>query len=92
MVKSHASLSGPLTWAIIGLPNRVYIVHVLALIERYRQKSDRWHASDWPISACIRSTYMHGRIIKWTQHIGFLTLAGMEQVVEGNHGNDLKEG
>ena len=30
--------------------------------------------------------------IKWTQHIGFLTLAGMEQVVEGNLGNDLKEG
>ena len=35
---------------------------------------------------------MHGRIIKWTQHIGFLTLAGMKQVVEGNHGNNLKEG
>ena len=34
----------------------------------------------------------HGRIIKWTQNIGFLTLAGMERVVEGNHGNDLKEG
>ena len=34
---------------------------------------------------------MHGRIIKWTQHIDFLTLAGMEGVVEGNHGNDLKE-
>ena len=34
----------------------------------------------------------HGRIIKWTQRIGFLTLAGMERVVEGNHGNDLKEG
>ena len=34
----------------------------------------------------------HGRIIKWTQHIGFLTLAGMERVVEGNHGNDSKKG
>ena len=34
----------------------------------------------------------HGRIIKWTHHIVFLTLAGMEQVVEGNRKNDLKEG
>ena len=34
---------------------------------------------------------MHGRNIKWAQHIGFFTLAGMERVVEGNHGNDLKE-
>ena len=34
----------------------------------------------------------HGRIIKWTQHIGFLTLTGMERVVEGNHRNHLKEG
>ena len=33
----------------------------------------------------------HGRIIKWAQHIGFLTLAGMAQVVEGNHGNDSKK-
>ena len=33
-----------------------------------------------------------GRIIKWTQHIGFLTLAGMDTVVEGNHRNDSKEG
>ena len=32
----------------------------------------------------------HGRITKWTQHISFLTLAGMERVVEGNHGNDSK--
>ena len=30
----------------------------------------------------------HGRIIKWTQHIGFLTLAEMARVVERNHGND----
>ena len=37
-------------------------------------------------------TFYDGRIIKWTQHIGFLTLAGMERIVEGNHGNDLKEG
>ena len=36
--------------------------------------------------------YLHGRIIKWTQHIDFLTLAGIERVVEGNHGNDFKEG
>ena len=36
--------------------------------------------------------YIHGHIIKWTQHIVFLTLAGMERVVKGNHGNDLKEG
>ena len=34
----------------------------------------------------------HERIIKWTQHIGFLTLAGIERVVEENHGNNLKEG
>ena len=34
----------------------------------------------------------HGRITEWTQHISFLKLAGMELVVEGNHGNDLKEG
>ena len=36
--------------------------------------------------------YLHGRILKRTQHIGFLTLARVERVVEGNHGNDLKEG
>ena len=36
--------------------------------------------------------HCHGHIIKWTQHIGILTLVGMEQVVKGNHGNDLKEG
>ena len=34
----------------------------------------------------------HECIIKWTQHIGFLTLAEMARVVEGNHGNDRKEG
>ena len=34
----------------------------------------------------------HGRIIKWTHHIGFLTLAEIEQVIEGNHGNVSKEG
>ena len=34
----------------------------------------------------------YGLIIKWIQHIGFLTLAGMERVAKGNHGNDLKEG
>ena len=39
---------------------------------------------------CICSD--HGRFIKLTQHIGFLTLAGMERVIEGNHGNDVKEG
>ena len=38
------------------------------------------------------AAYHHGRIIKWTQHIDFLTFAGMELVVEGNHGNDLIEG
>ena len=37
------------------------------------------------------TTLDHGRIIKWTQHIGFLTLAEITQVVEGNHGNDSKE-
>ena len=26
----------------------------------------------------------NGHITKWTQHIGFLTLAGMERVVEWN--------
>ena len=31
----------------------------------------------------------HGHI-KWTQHIGFLILAGMARVVERNHGNDSK--
>ena len=25
--------------------------------------------------------FRHGRIIKWTQHLGFLTLTGMERVV-----------
>ena len=34
------------------------------------------------------TTKFHGRIIKWTQHIGFLTLVGMARVVEGNRGND----
>ena len=34
----------------------------------------------------------HGSIIKWTQHIGFLTLVGIAPVVEGNHGKDSKEG
>ena len=38
------------------------------------------------------TSIFHGRIIKWTQHIGYLTLAGMERIVEGNHENDLKEG
>ena len=33
----------------------------------------------------------HSFIIEWTQHIGFLILAEMALVVEGNHGNDLKE-
>ena len=32
----------------------------------------------------------HGRIIKWTQHISFLKLAGMAPVLEGNHGYDSK--
>ena len=35
---------------------------------------------------------LHGRINKWTQHLGFLTLAEMARIVEGNHGNDSKEG
>ena len=36
-------------------------------------------------------TYIyHGRIIKWTQHIGFLALAGMERVLEENHGGNCK--
>ena len=34
---------------------------------------------------------IHGRIIKWTHHIGFLTLVGVATVVEGNHANDSKE-
>ena len=38
------------------------------------------------------SSNNHGRTIKWAQHIGFLTLAEIAQVIEGNHGNDLKEG
>ena len=32
----------------------------------------------------------HKHIIKWTRHIGFLTLAGMARVEEGNHGNYSK--
>ena len=40
----------------------------------------------------IKISQSHGRIIKWGQHIGFLTLAGMARIVEGNHGNDSKEG
>ena len=43
-------------------------------------------------STIIFVCFDHGRIVNWTQHIDFLTLAGMERVVEGNHGNDLKEG
>ena len=39
----------------------------------------------------VRESNSHGRIIKWTQHVGFLTLAEIERVVEGNQGNDLKE-
>ena len=35
---------------------------------------------------------IHGRIIKWTQHIRFLTLAGTAPVVGGNHGKDSKVG
>ena len=35
--------------------------------------------------------YFHGRIIKWTQHIGFLTLAEIAQVIDGNHRNDSKQ-
>ena len=31
-------------------------------------------------------------LLKDLVYIGFSTLAGMEQAVEGNHGNDLKEG
>ena len=38
------------------------------------------------ISGCLS----HGRIIKWIQHIGFLTLAGMARVLEGNYGNNSK--
>ena len=34
--------------------------------------------------------YYHGRSIKWTYHIGFLTLAGMDPVIEGNHGKNSK--
>ena len=36
--------------------------------------------------------FTHARIIKWTQQIGFLTLVEIAQVIEGNYGNDLKEG
>ena len=31
-------------------------------------------------------------LLTWTQHIGFLTLARIERVVEGKHENDSKEG
>ena len=37
------------------------------------------------------SAKRQGRIIKWTYHTGFLTLAGMDPIAEGNHGNDSKE-
>ena len=32
----------------------------------------------------------HRRIIKWTQHIDFLTLAGITRAVERNYGNNSK--
>ena len=35
--------------------------------------------------------YSHGRSIKWTLHIGFLTLAGMDSIIEGNHGKNSKK-
>ena len=35
---------------------------------------------------------IHRRIIKWTRHIGILTLSGMYLVIEGNRGKDSKEG
>ena len=40
-------------------------------------------------SISINVSKCHG-LIKWTQHIGFLTLARMARFVEGNHGNDFK--
>ena len=44
-----------------------------------------------PSQPHILSLYLrHGRIIKWTQHIGFLTLAGMGLVIEGNHEKNSK--
>ena len=42
------------------------------------------------VNVCAPSTLGHGRIIKWTLRIGFLTLAGMDPVVEGNRGIDSK--
>ena len=36
--------------------------------------------------------FFHERIIKWTRHIGFLTLACMARVVEGIMGTILKKG
>ena len=33
-------------------------------------------------------SFYHGRIIKWTQQIGFLTLVETSPAVELNHGND----
>ena len=50
-------------------------------------KNQRWQ----PI-ILIYFYFIHGRIIKWTQHIGFLTLAEIAQVIEGNHGYHSKEG
>ena len=41
--------------------------------------------------SCTCFCLFHGRIIKWTQHIGFLALVEMARVVEGNRGNDLRE-
>ena len=38
------------------------------------------------------SCQTHGRIIKWTQHPGFLPLAGIDPSIEGNHGKNLKGG
>ena len=48
--------------------------------------------SPFDYTSMLETSKIYGRIIKWTQHIGFLTLAGMYPVIEGNRGKDLKEG
>ena len=58
------------------------------LTVRYRYATTGIHFKN----AYKRYCNNQGRIIKWSQHIVFLTLAEMERVIEGNHGNDLKEG
>ena len=48
-------------------------------------------AFDKHLSGNKQVSSVHGPIIKWTQHIGFLTLTGMTLVVERIMGTILKK-